>query len=437
MRAKAIVLFLLLLAFAFAQSVREVGMGGVSLPGPGSSWANPAYAAAPARFDRGTWSVPLGLLGLLLPDRSPLYYFAAPDAFYSSFDLLSFYDQIAHLDAFLINPARSPAEVVLKVSQGEGGELEFRLEDGEGHPIRLGAAKDLAPPRPLGLTPPPFLNLPFSLGQGFAGEVGLFAGVDRLSLAPDAKLAALLAGGSLAPNETYTLTAEGAASAGVSLGFAFSQALPPLPEVPGTLFVGARGEGFLGLARFESEVTTSFTTDASGKPAETRTSTRLFYSYLGQGIGYGVRLDLGLAYADASGVYGLGVRNLASFARWQGIERVDDDGGSTEQPRTETFAGLAPAFYLSGAGYVPLEQGEKLLVAADLAYDGAISGHLGVEYPIQNLALRAGIGYEAGLKLGLGLGLDLAALKLDLALTSHTAPLTGGQVFGVTAAVGF
>ena len=92
---------------------------------------------------------------------------------------------------------------------------------------------------------------------------------------------------------------------------------------------------------------------------------------------------------------------------------------------------------MSGAGYVPLEQGEKLLVAADLAYDGAISGHLGVEYPIQNLALRAGIGYEAGLKLGLGLGLDLAALKLDLALTSHTAPLTGGQVFGVTAAVGF
>ena len=80
----------------------------------------------------------------------------------------------------------------------------------------------------------------------------------------------------------------------------------------------------------------------------------------------------------------------------------------------------------------------QLLLAADFAYDGATStGHLGAEYPVGILALRAGIGYEAGFKLGLGLGLDLASMKLDLALTSHTAPLTGGQVFGITAAVGF
>ncbi len=428
---------LLLLSLALAQSVREVGMGGVALPGPGASWQNPAYAAIEPRWQRGTWSLPVGLLGLLLPDRSPLYYLADPGTFYSSFDLLSFYDQLAHPGALLLNPARSPDQVVLKIEGDGDGNPRFQLEDGRGRPLRLSAARDLAPSPPPGLTPPPLLSYPFALGRGFYGEVGLFAGVEGLSAEPDPELAALLAGGSLAPNRTYRLVARGAASAGLSLGFALAQALPPLPEVEGTLYAGVRGQAFLGLARAEAEVTTAFTTDAGGQPSGSTTTTRIFTSAIGQGLGYGLRLDLGLAYANKVGVFGVGVRNLVSYARWQGTEEVRDGGGTHAQPKTETFAGVAPALYLSGAGDLALEEGGRLLLAADLGYDGAIAAHLGAEYPLGTFALRAGIGYERGLRLGLGLGVDLAALRLDLALTSHTAPLVGGQVFGVAAAVGF
>ncbi len=427
----------LFLSLALAQSVREIGMGGVSLPGPGSAWQNPALAAVENRFDRGTFSLPLGLLGLLMPDRSPLYYFADPPTFYSSFDLLAFYDQLTHLDSFLLNPEKSPGEVVLKVESDVSGNPRFSLTDGAGHPIDLAAARGLAPSRPPGLIPPPVVSVPFSLGGGFSGSVGLFAGVDGLGLSPDAKLAALLAGGSLEPNQSYAVTGKGAASAGLSMGFAYALALPPLPDLEGTLYLGTRGEAFLGLARVDGEVTTTFTTDSSGKPAGSQTTSRVFYSAIGQGFGYGVRLDLGLAYANEVGVFGLGVQNLVSFAQWQGSERVDDGSGPVVRPKTETVAGLAPAVFASGAGYAPLEEGGKLLVAADLGYDGAFFGHLGVEYPLENLALRAGLGYDAGVKFGVGIGLDLAGFRLDLALTSHTAALFGGQVFGLAAAVGF
>lgn len=430
-------LFLLFSPLALAQSVRELGMGGVILPGPGASWENPAYGAVPARFERNTWSVPLGLLGLLFPDRSPLYYFVSPDTFYANFDLLSFYDQISHLDAFLLNPAQSPDEVKIKIRQDQDGNLQIRVEDGSGNPIQLDTEKNVVPPRPDGSVPKPLLTLPFQVGTGLSGQVGIFASVDRLSIRPDAKLAALLAGASLQANETYTLSTEGAASAGISIGFSLTRALPSFPKIPGTIYVGVRGEGFLGLGRFEGESKLSFTTDANGLPAGSTRTQRIFYSYLGQGYGYGARLDLGIAYANQTGVFGLGIRDLLSFSQWQGVEFVEDEGGSSERTMTKTYTGSGPAFYLSGAGYLPLGEAGKLLIAADIAYEGAPSGHLGTEYSFRNVAFRAGIGYENGPKFGLGLGIDLVDMQLDFALTSHTAPLTGGQVYGITAAVGF
>ncbi len=430
-------LMVLILSLAMAQSVREAGMGGVGLPGPGTAWENPALAAVEARFDRGTWSIPVGLLGLLLPDRSPLYYFVDPTTFYQSFDLLRFYDQLGHPESLLVNPAQSPDEVVLKARQDESGRLQFRLEDGQGHPLQLTTGENIGPRLPPGLTPAPFFTVPFGLGPGLYGEIGLFAGIEELALNPDPKLSALLNGGSLEANQTYRLTARGAASAGVSLGFGLARALPPLPGLPGRLYAGVRGQGFLGLARTRAEASTAFTTDGSGQLSGSNTTSRIFYSYLGQGLGYGVRLDAGLAYADKSGIYGLGVRNLVSFAQWQGTEVTTDSGGTRTGPRTETVSGLAPALYLNGAGYLPLEGNGRLLLAADLGYDGRLYAHLGMEYPVGALALRGGLGYEDGVRLGVGLGVDLAGLKLDLALTSHTAPLVGGQVFGLAAAVGF
>jgi len=260
----------------------------------------------------------------------------------------------------------------------EVGADRIRLTDGKGRPLLTAPGAHLAPPRVQGLTPPPVVRVPFSLGNGFFGGVGLFLGLERLAVVPDPKLAALLAGGTLEANQRYAVTARGGASAGASLDFSYAVKLPPLPEVEGSLYLGVRGEAFLGLARIDARTTLSFLTDSEGKPSETKEESRIFYSYLGHGVGYGARLDVGLAYANEVGVFGLGVRNLLGFSQWQGTEVTRDEGGSREAPRTETFFGFSPAVYLNGAGYLPLEEGGPVLLAADLGYDGAISAPTGV-----------------------------------------------------------
>jgi hypothetical protein len=44
---------------------------------------------------------------------------------------------------------------------------------------------------------------------------------------------------------------------------------------------------------------------------------------------------------------------------------------------------------------------------------------------------------RGGLRFGVGMGLYLEALALDLALTTHQAPLVGGTVYGIALAVNF
>ncbi len=405
-------------------------MGGVLLPGIAGSGKNPAYAALGQPFGPGTFTLPLGALGLLFPDRSPLYYFLDPNTFYRSFDLASFLDQASAPETLLFNPAKSPEEVVIELS-ADG----IRITDGAGNPLALGGGAGI-PKRTGSLVPPALFRIPFGLGSGIAGSVGVFLGSDGIALEPNAALGRLLAGGGLEPNQTYALTARGSASGGLALDFAFARPLP-LPGVPGILYLGARGQAFLGLLRLDARVTYRVTTDDQAQPATEATESRTFYVYPGQGIGYGGQVDLGLAYAEADWVVGLGVKNALGFATWQGTEEVRTDGGSTTAPKTETQFGFDPAIYLSGAGYVPLEEGGRLLLAADLGYDGAIFGHLGTEYPIGPSRVRAGIGYDRGLVLGTGAGFELGPLRLDLALTGRTSPWDGHLAFGLQAGIGF
>jgi hypothetical protein len=83
-------------------------------------------------------------------------------------------------------------------------------------------------------------------------------------------------------------------------------------------------------------------------------------------------------------------------------------------------------------------EGADLLVAADARFGSvAPAFHLGLEYPLGPVALRTGIGYEGSFRFGVGMGLNLEALALDLALTTHQAPLVGGTVYGIALAVNF
>jgi len=447
MKRRVLLILLGLSGLGLAQGVRSLGMGGVALPGPAQAGANPAYATFPDRWERGGFQVPLGVLRLLpfFPETSPLAYFTDFQAFRTRFDLLSFYDQATHLDSFLLNPARSPEEVVFRVS-ADG----LSITDGEGRPLIPSFSVGSSPERPEALVPSPFLPIALELGPGTYLSLGLFSGAQGLRVAPSPALAEALQRGNLDPcrgqdPSPCSLEASLAYGAGLSLAAGLAA---PLSQVPGLgqVYVGVRGEGFLGLGYLEASAQARPTFDQDGNVSGASYAYRYFLSapsFLegilgrGGGLGYGLRADVGVALDGGEWALGLGVRNLLGFARWSGVEVSGTERGETQTPATKESGFSAPEVFLNGAYRLPLEVG-SLLVAADARFGSvAPAFHLGLEYGLGPWALRAGAGLEGGLRFGVGTGLDLEALALDLALTTHEAPLVGGTVYGVALAVSF
>ncbi|MDX2004372.1 MAG: TetR family transcriptional regulator [Meiothermus sp.] len=450
MIAGSVALFVLSTA-GLAQGVRSLGMGGLVLPGPAASYLNPAYAAFPSLYgsDQGL-RLPIGLLGLLRGEANPLRFFYDRAGFASpngGFDALTFYDQFTHLGEFLINPASSNAFVNPATGYPEIN-LEYsasgvQLTDYLGRPINL----SLSLGQPTGvrssgaLTPAPLFSIPFGLGGGFYGDVGLFAGGFGLGVAPDANLRRAIASGRLDPDTDYALTGSASGQAGISLGFGFATALPslPIPEFgTANIYVGARGEAFYGLGYFEGSGRAIFRTDGSGLPNQApQFESTLFYSYPGAGFGFGIRADGGVALESQGIAAGLGVRNLLGLASWSGTQiAVARDGTSTTSSSSRGGPVFAPAFFLNAAARQALEVGE-VVYGADLGYDGRFTTHIGGEYILGPGRVRAGLGWEDGLKFGLGAGFSGAGFLADAALTTHQAPIVGGTVFGIALSIGF
>ncbi|RTI01094.1 hypothetical protein CSW29_04810 [Thermus scotoductus] len=434
MRGKILLLSLAAgLTWASAQGVRQLGMGGVILPGPAAAGYNPAYALFPPEEGEG-FPLPLGLLRLalpLFPETSPVTYFTDRKAFKEKFDLLSFYDQLSHPDAFLFNPARSPDEVVFTV-RGDG----ITLTDGQGKPLVpdfwAGTGGKTS-----SLLPSPLLRLPLASEAGFRLGLGYLQGVDGVAVETSPELQEALKGNPSVCQQNPSpcaLRGRGSFTAGLALDLAYAT---PLPEIPGAgrLHLGVRGLGFYGLAHLEAQ--------AEARPvyqgdqiSGTEYEVKSFLSYPGQGQGYGAMADLGLAWTYENLTLGLGVRNLLGFVRWSGQEEVYQNGQLiSSTPAVRERAGLAPAAFLNGAYRLPLEEG-SLLLAGDWALAEG-SFHLGAEYAWSAFRLRAGFGREGGWRLGLGGGLRLPGLQLDAALTTHEAPLVGGLVYGLALSLGF
>ncbi len=432
-------LFLFSFPFSFANSVRNAGLGGTILPGPSAAAYNPAYAAMPDPFPREAWSVPVGLLGFLLPDRSPLYYFIDPNTFISSFDLLSAFDQLTHLDSFLINPAKSPDEV--RISIDASG---ITLTDGQGNPINLnffGTQSNSTRESRSILTPSPLLQFPLSTDPNFSIDLGIFAGLNDFGINPNSNLISAILNQSLQADATYTLEASATASAGVNLDFTYAGALPvPLP-LGGEIYLGARGRTFLGLAYADAKTTVEVTTDNNGLPNGSTQTTDAFYVVPGQGYGYGGQVDAGVAIKLAGAVVGFGVTNLMNMATWQGQQQTFNGTTPTSTPvaKTLTFTGSAPQYFVNGAVPLPLGPMGSILVAADASLDasGTTNAHAGIEYDLGPMVLRGGVGLENGTRFGLGAGFDLGGSTIDLALTTHSAPISGETVYGIAMSVGF
>lgn len=423
-------------------------MGGVALPGPDQAGANPAYAAFPKGWGKEGFQVPVGLLRFLpsFAETSPFTYLTDPNAFRERFDLLSFYDQATHLGSFLLNPARSPDEVVFRVSAGG-----LQITDGQGNSLLPSFQVGQDPSKPQALIPAPWLPLSLQLGPGTYLTVGPFMGSQGVRISPSRELAQTLAGGSLDPCKGSTpspcvLEAGGSFAAGLSLALGFST---PLPEVPGLgrVYLGVRGEGFYGLGYVEATAEARPTFDPNGNVDGASYKTRYFLSYPaylegslglgGGGTGYGLRGDVGVAVDGGQWAFGLGVQNLLGYSQWSGVEVTVENGTETRTPATRQSSFAAPVFFLNGAYRTPLEVG-SLLLAADARFGATTPAfHLGVEYSLGLAALRAGVGLEGGLRFGLGAGFNLEALSLDLALTTHEAPLVGGTVYGIAMALRF
>lgn len=271
-------------------------------------------------------------------------------------------------------------------------------------------------------------------------DIGVFAGGFGLGANPDANLRGLMSSGNLKANTAYGVEAKASGQAGISAGFNFATDLPGL-EIPDmgkvNAYVGARGEGFYGLGYLEATATANVSTDANKVP-DSQTAKfggTAFYAYPGVGSGYGLRADGGVAFENNGTTFGLGVRNLIGFAHWSGIE-IDLSGAASPKSAERNSFGFVPAFFLNAATKIPSDAGTTLL-GGDIGYDGSLFGHVGGEYQIGPARVRAGLGYEGGLKFGLGAGFAGPGFTLDTALTTHQAPVVGGTVFGIALSMGF
>ncbi len=436
---------MLLSGAALAQDVRGLGMGGALLPGPALAQYNPAYSAYPAGGQ--SFTLPLGLVNIFLrPQLNPLTLLNASGSDLSDpnkgFDGLAFYDQVTHLNEFILNPPSSPRSITVDVG-GSG----FVIRDENGNIIDLsgssaGSTADVRGASGLGT----ILNVPFSLGPLSFG-IGLYAGTSGPDFTPDAALRQALAGGGLKPNTTYSLNAKGSASAAVVINAAFATPIdiPAIDTFPAfRLYVGARGNVFYGLAYTDADLTGSIQTNSDSQP-DTNTFTyngKVFLSYVGNGTGLGASADVGVA-ADIDGAtVGLGVIGALNFSSWSGLTYTISNGSTTTAtPDSRSSVGINPLVTLNAAySFVPEGFPGTLLVSGDARFGrGAFAGHLGLEAGFGGLLFaRAGLGYDSGLRFGLGGGVVFApGLGLDLALTTHTAPFTNHLDFGIAAAVRF
>jgi hypothetical protein len=437
---------LLVSGLAAAQDVRGLGMGGALLPGPGLAFYNPAYAAYPGA-PGSSFTLPLGLLSLFLrPQTSPFTLLNGSAATLTDpntgFDALAFYDQVTHLNTFILNPPSSPRELTIDI--GPNGVV---IRDAQGNRINLSLP---AQPSTASVQTasglPTIFKIPFSFGPVSIG-LGLNLGVSGPEFTPDAALARALQGGGLTPSTVYTMNAKARASAAIVLDGAFAVPIdiPAIDQLPPfRLYAGARGSVFLGLAYTKADVNGSIQTDANSVPQTGTLASNgtIFLSGLAVGgSGFGVNLDVGVA-ADIQGVsVGVGILGATSFATWSGQEYVLTGttlGSGT--PKTETELGINPLFTLNAAyQFTPEGFPGSLLVSADVQFGrGAFAGHIGAEANFGFAMARAGIGLENGLRFGLGGSVIFApGFGLDLALTTHTAPFTNHLDFGVAAALRF
>jgi hypothetical protein len=439
---------------ADAQEVRGLGMGGALLPGPSLAQYNPAYTgynAAGFQPDglEGGIPLPLGLINIFLrSSMNPLALYnnvqsknsAALTDPNTAFDALAFIDQVSNLNTFIINPPSSPKQLNINYSDNS-----INLTDENGKKIDLNTYSVSGGGSSNGIGAANFTPS-FRFGNLELG-VGVFAGVQGPTFSTDAALSAALQGGQFSKGVPYGFSASIKGSAGISLGLAYATGIPiSSPEMGDlTVYLGTRARGFYGLGFVDVNANGDVTIDANNQPKPTYTVTR-FVSLVGQGYGYGVNADFGVAVDvpvggdKSTATFGLGAVNLVNYTTWSGTETISKSDGTPEVSKaaSRTDAVFNPLFTVNaGYSFRVEEIASRVFVAADAQVgQGKFAVHLGAEAKLGPVYARGGLGYDRGLIVGLGAGLIFAPnLGMDLALTTHTAPFTNHLDFGIAMAL--
>ncbi len=454
----AIGLVVALSSAALAQDVRSLGLGGALVPGAGLSPFNPGYLTYTGDGRGGGLTLPLGLLNFVLNPQMNVIDFLSNRTPYTTnpptkvFNFLAAFDQITHLNTFILNTPTPPGE--LSINFSATGISLFDVTNNRPVALDFSSGGGLfgSPSATSGVSP--LFAVPFSIGP-ISIKMGVFANVAPGAPRIDQALVTDIADGNLSaayPN-AISLNAQGAA--GISLDVAFNTPL----DVPGAkLFLGARASGFFGLAYADARAIINLKPGAD--PALTSAKIGYEYSYftsglIGSGIGFGVAGDFGIA-ADLTGAtlglpelekftVGLGIIGLVEASTWSGTEtrtvfNPDTSVSTTTTNPNASRGGVSfnPLFTANVAGTFSLAGGFRILALLDGQLGrGSFNLHLGVEGQWTLFVLRAGVGLENGrLRFGLGGGIEFSpGLGLDLALTAHPTPIVGGTSWGIAAAL--
>lgn len=428
--ALLIAALVLTLGTAHAQSIRQLGMGGVIAPGNAAA-ANPAYA--PISDERVSIPLPLGLIPLL---TNPSTFDVNSD----EFDVLYIADQVARIDAWLISAAQAPEEIIVSVTEGADGPV-LQIETVGGSPIGIleGASFAVGPDFELPIRVPAG---PVSVG------VRPFVTTD-LRWTPDADLTALFRDGTASGGATLSAEAE----AGVALDVTYGLQIPvPEDAYPGSVYVGGTVSPFVSLARATADVTAEVT--AANAELDYTLDGNAFIALVSEGqVGFGATADLGVSTVvvipEGTVNAGLSARGLG-FGVYSGSSYTVDETGlsaPTESSGAE-FLGIpdlvATASIDVSAETLGVPEIGSLLVAGDLAYEsGRIAAHAGLEagFGVEELGTifaRAGAGYDGGFVFGVGAGLDvLQIVGIDVALYGSSSLLTRSTSYGLSAGVSF
>ena len=402
------------------------GMAGTMLPGLRAADRNPAMQVLeepPAEF-RTLRPLPVGLLGFTEPERNPLLYQTDRPAFRRQFDFLQFYQQLSHPNTLLLNPGRSPDEVVVTVARDR---VDVTDEDGNPLVFREVAGSAARSVVATPLVPPPLARFRVRRERTVA-ETGLFLGGGGHRLTPDRSLERAIDRGRLEAESSYRLIGSFGAEAGISQSVTFLRPLY-LPAI-GEVTAAPRLVGFYSSAQARADAETTIITDERARPETVETETEISYFYPGSGGGVGARLDFGLVAERGNFIGGASVLNILGASAYHGMRRSTEQGDE-EEPYSERFIEPLPAWYLHGAWVLPLPGERALVPAFDLGYLRTPLAHLGLTYRFRERFARAGVAWDGRPRAALSYGMRAGRFSAEVVATVHEAPFVGGPVYGV------